>query len=169
VDGQKESGGMLIGGGGVVLAAGDGKTLPVGPDRVRFVHQEAWSPYALVEWIGSPAVPGPPLHTHRVTDEAFYVLDGTFGFQVGDDTVDGPPGAFVFVPRGLAHTYWNQGSTSARLLIVISPPGFARYFEELAEGLAAAGGSPEEAIEVRRRLSAKHDIEVVGPPRRAAG
>ena len=107
------------------------------------------------------------MHVHHVTDEAFYVLDGTFGFQAGDDTVDGPTGAFVHVPKGLAHTYWNQGARPARLLIVISPSGFESYFEELSKGLATAGDSPEEAIRVRQRLSATYDIEVVGPPRQA--
>jgi quercetin dioxygenase-like cupin family protein len=158
---------MLLGDKGLVLGPGEGKRLPVGPHQVRLVYREAGSPYSLVEWVAPPAVPGPPLHIHRVTDEAFYVLDGTFGFQAGEDTVDGPPGAFVHVPKGLAHTYWNQGATLARLLIVISPPGFESYFEELSKGLTAAGDSPEEAMSVRQRLSATHDIEVVGPPRQA--
>jgi hypothetical protein len=109
------------------------------------------------------------LHVHQVTDEAFFVLDGRFGFQVGNDTVDGPPGAFVRGPKGLVHTYWNQGATAARLLIVISPPGFESYFEELSAGLAAAGDSQEESMRVRQRLSSRYDIEVVGPPRQAEG
>ena len=53
------------------------------------------------------------------------------------------------------------------MLITISPPGFERYFEELAEGLAAAGDDEEEAMSVRKALSVKYDIEVVGPPRQA--
>jgi hypothetical protein len=47
--------------------------------------------------------------------------------------------------------------------MVLSPPGFAEYFRELAEGLAA-DSSEDAAMQVRRRLSAKYDIEVVGPP-----
>jgi len=158
---------MVIGNKSIVLGTGAGKMLPVGPHQVRLVYREAEGPYSLIEWIAPPAVPGPPLHVHRATEEAFYVLDGTFGFQVGDGLIEGPAGAFVFVPRGLAHTYWNQGSTPARLLIVISPPGFESYFEELSEGLAAAGDSQEEAIRVRQRLSAQHDIEIVGPSQQA--
>ncbi len=154
---------------GMVLIPSEGKRLSLGQHAVRFVYREAGSPYALIEWRAPPAIPGPPLHIHRVTDEAFYVLEGTFGFQTGEETVDGLTGAFVFIPKGLAHTYWNRGSTPARLLIVISPPGFEQYFEKLAEGLAAAGDSPEEAMRVRQRLSAKYDIEVVGPPRQAEG
>ena len=114
-------------------------------------------------------MPGTPLHIHRITDEAFYVLEGTFSFQVGDRTLELSAGAFVFVPKGLEHAFWNQGSTPARMLIMISPPAFERYFEELAEGLASAGEDEEAALSVRKTLSEKHDIEVVEPSHQATG
>ena len=60
-------------------------------------------------------------------------------------------------------------TTSAKLLSTVSPPGFEQYFEELAEGLAAAGEDAEVASSLRKALSEKHDIEVVGPPQQAAG
>ncbi len=53
------------------------------------------------------------------------------------------------------------------MLVTISPPGFERYFERLAEGLAAAGEDEQAAMGVRKALSEKYDIEVVGPPRQA--
>jgi hypothetical protein len=42
-----------------------------------------------------------------------------------------------------------------------------RYFEELAEGLAVVGDVPEAAMSLRKALSERYDIEVVGPPRQA--
>jgi oxalate decarboxylase/phosphoglucose isomerase-like protein (cupin superfamily) len=102
------------------------------------------------------------------TDEAFYVLEGTFGFLAGERAFEGGAGAFVFAPKGLEHAYWNAGKTSAKMLITISPPGFERYFGELAEGLEAAGDDEQAAMGVRKALSEKHDIEVVGPPRQTA-
>ena len=69
--------------------------------------------------------------------------------------------------RGIEHAYWNQGTTPAKMLITISPPGFERYFEELADGLAEAGDDAEAAMSVRKALSEKYDIGVVGPPRQA--
>jgi len=71
------------------------------------------------------------------------------------------------VAKGLEHAYWNEGATPARILITISPPGFERYFEDLAEGLAAAGDDEEEVMSVRKALSEKYDMEVIGPPRQA--
>ena len=76
-------------------------------------------------------------------------------------------GAFVFAPKGVVHAFWNQGPSPARMLVMMSPPGFVRYLEELAEGLATVGTSEEAVMELRRALSEKHDIEVVGPPRQA--
>lgn len=120
-----------------MLARGEGKTIALqGGHTVTFLHRATNSGYSLIEWMAPPAIPGPPLHIHRVTDEGFYVLEGTFGFQAGEQTIRGLSGAYIFTPRGLAHTYWNQGSTRAKLLILISPPGFEQYFEELSEGLA---------------------------------
>jgi hypothetical protein len=81
--------------------------------------------------------------------------------------VSQPVSGMLFVPKGLEHAYWNSGTTSARTLITISPPGFERYFEELVEGLAAAGDDAGAAMSVRKALSEKYDIEVVGSPRQA--
>ncbi len=158
---------MAIGKGSIVLLPGEGKTIRLPGHEITFVHRRPDGAYSLVEWVAAPGVAGTPLHIHRMTDEAFYVLDGTFGFEVGERTVEGAAGAFFYVPKGLEHAFWNQGSTPAKMLITMSPPGFERYFEELAEGLASAGDSVEKAMEVRRTLSEKHDIEVVGPPRQA--
>ena len=158
---------MAIDEGALVLLPGEGKTVRLPGNEITFVHRKSDGAYSLIEWVAAPGVPGTPLHIHRVTDEAFYVLDGTFGFQVGERTVEGAAGAFFFVPKGLEHAFWNQGLTAARMLITMSPPGFERYFEELAEGLAAVGDDAEAAMSVRKALSEKHDIEVVGPPRQA--
>jgi hypothetical protein len=81
--------------------------------------------------------------------------------------LEAPTGTFVFVPREREHAFWNGGTTEARLLSTISPPGFEGYFEELAGGLAAAGDDAEAATSLRKELSEKYDIEVVGPPRQA--
>jgi quercetin dioxygenase-like cupin family protein len=153
--------------GSVMLAAGEGKTVSFSSNWVRSIHGQPGGTYSMVEWVAEPGIPGTPLHIHAATDEAFYVLEGTFGFQAGERTFEGEAGAFVFVPKGLEHAYWNAGMTQAKMLITISPPGFERYFEELAEGLAQAGEDAEAAMRVRKGLSEKYDIEVVGPPRQA--
>lgn len=160
---------MALDEGSIVLLPGAGKSVRLPGQEITFVYRRPDGVYSLVEWVAAPGIPGTPLHVHRITDEAFYVLDGTFGFQVGERTVEGTAGAFFYVPKGLEHAFWNQGLTPAKMLITMSPPGFERYFEELAEGLAAVGDDAEAAMSVRKALSEKYDIEVVGPPRQATG
>src|SRR3954447_12869797 len=52
---------------------------------------------------------GPPLHTHANEDESLYVIEGEVRFKLGDDLLAGPVGAFVYVPRGVPHTFQNVG------------------------------------------------------------
>ena len=93
-------------------------------------------------------------HYHTQIEEFFYVLEGEVNLRSGDRTVRGGPGTFVFVPAGAVHSYGNPGPGAARVLLVTSPPGFEKYFDEMAE-LIASGGRPDpEAI---AKLRAKHD------------
>src|SRR5687767_7272082 len=68
-----------------------------------------------------PNDPGPPLHVHPNTDEAFYIADGDATFLLGDREVLVSGGSVVFVPRGRPHTVWNAGDSPVRGIILISP------------------------------------------------
>ena len=65
--------------------------------------------------------PGPPLHLHPHTDEAFYIAEGEMTFQLEDRVVVAGAGTFVFVPRGMVHTARNSGSGPMRGLLLLSP------------------------------------------------
>jgi hypothetical protein len=64
---------------------------------------------------------------------------------------------------GHAHSFWNAGARPAKCLIIISPPGLEQYFRELAAQLGDIK-TQEASIELRKSLSEKYDMEVVGPP-----
>ena len=64
-----------------------------------------------------------------------FVLEGTWGFMLGDEIVHAGPGDLVYKPRNVWHTFWNASDQPARLLEVISPAGFEHFFEELARVL----------------------------------
>lgn len=138
-------------------------TVSVGPVTVTYVHEDPVSGYALLEWEAPPGAASPPVHVHHRTDEGFYVLSGAYRFLVDGKTIDGSAGFHLQVQAGLPHTFWNSADVPARCLIILTPPEFASYFRELSIGLADAK-TDEDSIEVRRRLSARFDIEVVGPP-----
>jgi mannose-6-phosphate isomerase-like protein (cupin superfamily) len=82
--------------------------------------------FVVAEWKDAGGSPGPPrwiapLHLHRNDDEAWYVLEGTLCVRRGDEVVEARAGSAVFVPRGMAHTYWNSGPGLVRYLLVMTP------------------------------------------------
>jgi hypothetical protein len=104
----------------------------------------------------SPFALGAPLHRHSREDEYSYVLEGRVGALLGDEVTEGGPGALIFKPRNQWHTFWNAGDTPARMLEIISPAGFERYFAELVE----LGGSTRAAPEDLAALGARYGLEV---------
>ena len=86
--------------------------------------------YAVLE-ISSPPGSGPPLHTHTKESEGFYVIDGEFSFQYGDDKTVTQPGAFLHQKKGIPHTFKNIGNSTGRLLFTIIPAGFENFFAEV--------------------------------------
>ena len=109
----------------------------------------------------------PPLHVHHGDDEAWFVLDGSVTFQVGDTSWTAEAGAFAWAPRGLPHTF-RVDSPTARLLGLAVPGGFDRFV--LATGRPAASAThpppPEGPPDMARLIDAarEHGMEVLGPP-----
>jgi quercetin dioxygenase-like cupin family protein len=123
------------------LAPGGGKLVDLGGLGVQFkvLGKQTGGAFSIVEHPIEPYVVVEP-HIHRNEDELSYVLDGTVWARVGDHEVEAAAGAYVWKPRGVLHTFWNPGPKPARVLEVISPAGFERFFDELATLLSR---SPE--------------------------
>jgi quercetin dioxygenase-like cupin family protein len=102
---------------------------------------------------------GPPLHTHAVEDESWYVLEGSFRFRLGDQIHGAPAGSFVFVPRGTPHCFQNTGADPARILVIFTPSGMERFFDRFAALPEGAAPGPSFAI-----IGSEVGMEVVGPP-----
>jgi hypothetical protein len=77
---RKEISIVATDGKGIVLLPREGETISMPGNKMAFVHREPDSAYSMVEWAAEPVAPDSSVHIHRVTDEAFYVLEGTFGF-----------------------------------------------------------------------------------------
>ncbi len=85
-------------------------------------------------------------HTHTHEDEFSYVLAGEIGARIGDQEILATPGSYIVKPKGMPQTFWNAGTKPARLLEIISPPGFEKYFVEMAEVLRSDGPPNLEQI-----------------------
>ena len=152
----------------VVLLPGQGRAAWIGEARftVKVEPGDAFGAYTMAEFTEPPGE-GPPLHSHAGEEEGFYVVDGEVVLQVGDQTLLATKGAFVLVPRDVAHTYRVIGDQPATLLIIISPPGFEGMFFD-AGVPAEAPGLPPGRVRVLteaewKALDLKYDRTIVGP------
>ncbi|MEU6581328.1 cupin domain-containing protein [Nocardia sp. NPDC046763] len=159
----------LLAADGLLLPPGAGEqvqptmTLKVGAD-----HSDAWSAFE------AEVPPGFDVgaHWHGHAEEIFYIVDGELDllafhpeaeavgdwltWQAADGTpvYRGGPGSFMYVPAGCPHAFHNPGTTTARMLFMVTPAGHEKYLAELSD-LLLSGSATTEAIS---ELRLKHDI-----------
>jgi mannose-6-phosphate isomerase-like protein (cupin superfamily) len=146
-----------------VVGPVDGAEGFLGSIGVRFMIDgvEAAERFSLVEHPMSPRALAAPLHLHTREDEYSFVLEGRMGALLGDDVVEAGPGDLVHKPRNQWHTFWNAGDEPCRILEIISPAGFERYFAELVEMGGVAGAAPDALGELSQRYGLEMRPETV--------
>jgi mannose-6-phosphate isomerase-like protein (cupin superfamily) len=97
-----------------------------------------------------------PLHRHRREDEYSFVVKGRVGALLGDEVVVGGPGDLIFKLRNQWHTFWNAGDQPARLVEIMSPAGFERFFAELVD----LGGVTQAEPQMLADLCARYELEM---------
>jgi mannose-6-phosphate isomerase-like protein (cupin superfamily) len=102
---------------------------------------------------------GPPLHYHYEQDEWWYVLQGEFLFQVGDEKFTAKAGDSIFGPRMIPHAFAKVGKGEAKLLMLFQPAGkMEENFQAISDGITASMTEDE-----RKEFRRKNGFEVVGP------
>jgi mannose-6-phosphate isomerase-like protein (cupin superfamily) len=141
-----------------IISPSEGAEGFLGSIGVRFLidGNDAAERFSLVEHPMSPRALAAPLHLHTREDEYSFVLEGRMGALLGDDVVEAGPGDLVFKPRNQWHTFWNAGDEPCRILEIISPAGFERFFRELSDLGGAVDADPQEL----GRLSERYGLEM---------
>jgi mannose-6-phosphate isomerase-like protein (cupin superfamily) len=141
-----------------VVGPTDGRTGFLGSIGVRFMidGHETDEGFSLVEHPMAPRALAAPLHRHTREDEYSYVVEGRMGGLLGDEVIEGGPGDLIFKPRNQWHTFWNAGDEPARILEIIAPAGFERFFAKLVDLGGVAEASPEQLGE----LCASYGLEM---------
>jgi mannose-6-phosphate isomerase-like protein (cupin superfamily) len=129
-----------------------------GPTIIKATAEDTGGRFTLMEAV-IPGRQGPPLHVHGREDEMWYILDGNFRFRADEELLDAPAGSFVFVPRGTRHCFQNVGDEPARILVMFTPAGMERFFEEHA-ALPPGPVDPDIYSAIARR----NGMDVAGPP-----
>ncbi len=130
---------------GVLRQHSESRTVHMGKNAVTFVlsGEDTGGSYSLTEFaIAAPPAPGPPVHIHGTGSEAAYVLEGEVELRLGDQSIGASAGAAIFVPRGTTHNVTNAGPGMAKILVILSPPGFEGYWREMSE-LPLTDGKPD--------------------------
>lgn len=77
-----------------------------------------------------------PLHVHHREDEAFWILEGSVTFEVGDNVIHASTGDYIFGPRDVPHRY-TVGAAGCRMLFILTPGGFEHVVMALSEPAAS--------------------------------
>jgi quercetin dioxygenase-like cupin family protein len=100
--------------------------------RILLSAADTGGTHTLIE-LTVPPRDGPPPHIHTNEDETFIVLEGVLDFTIDGQTRRVGPGACIFGPRGVPHTFKCLGSCRARLLVLTTPGGFERFGAAIAQ------------------------------------
>jgi mannose-6-phosphate isomerase-like protein (cupin superfamily) len=142
-----------------------GESVTGGP--IHFIGKEMWVKLAGGDLHGSitvledvtPPHHGPPLHAH-VFEEWFYILEGSFLFELAGAPFAADVGDFVYVPSNEPHVFQNTTDKHARMLIIAKPGGLENYFVELAQ----RDMSDPANVAALSEISGRYGVLVLGPP-----
>ena len=129
---------------------------------VKATGQQTGGMLGMIEQV-LPAGSETSYHVHHAEDEYWYILEGEVTFISEERRIEATPGSFVFMPRDIPHGLRTQ--TPTRLLVFSTPPSFVDFAIEMSEPATKLSIPPSAPAltEERRSLSAKYDIEILGP------
>jgi quercetin dioxygenase-like cupin family protein len=145
-----------------VLAEGEGLRLQSGPGRDLVFKVTGEDTGGAFDYFIVEVAPhgGPPLHVHHRQEETIHVLKGQYKIRIGDEVFQCNEGGFAYLPSGVPHAFLNLTDQSGEVIVVYTPGGGHKFYEEL--GPMSRGGSPDPKLIAA--LFEKYDMTLLGPP-----
>jgi len=141
------------------------RTIAVVGDVYRFLAtgDDTNGKYAI--WEASvPPGGGPPPHVHSREEEGFYILEGEGTFTINGERAVATAGMFANMPVGTPHSFKNDSSQPAQMLISVAPAGLEKMFFEfgvpVAKGATTAPPPTKEEIEKLPAIAPRYGIEI---------
>jgi quercetin dioxygenase-like cupin family protein len=145
-----------------VLVSGEGLRLQSGPGRELIFKVTGEDTGGAFDYFIVQVAPrgGPPLHVHHTREETIHVLKGRYKVRIGDEIYYVEEGGFAYMPSNLPHTFLNLTDLPGELIVVYTPGGGHKFYEEF--GPIARMGPPDP--KVIGPLFTKYDMSLLGPP-----
>ena len=145
-----------------VLVEGEGLRLQSGPGRDLVFKVTGDDTGGAFDYFIVEVAPhgGPPLHVHHRQEETIHVLKGQYKIRIGDEVFQCNEGGFAYLPSGVPHAFLNLTDQSGEVIVVYTPGGGHKFYEEL--GPMSRGGSPDPKLIAA--LFEKYDMTLLGPP-----
>ncbi len=101
---------------------------------------------------------GPARHLHHEQEEWFYVVEGEYIIEIGDERYRLGPGDSVLAPRKVPHVWAHVGEGTGKLIATVQPAGkLEAFFDELAK----VKGTPSR--EELQKLFRAYGMDLAGP------
>jgi quercetin dioxygenase-like cupin family protein len=119
--------------------------------------------YALWEAFVTPGG-GPPPHVHSREEEGFYVLEGEITFTIDGKRLVASAGMFANMTIGTPHSFKNESSQPAKMLICVAPAGLEKMFFEVGvpvpQGVTTAAPPTKEEIDKLLAIAPRYGVEI---------
>jgi quercetin dioxygenase-like cupin family protein len=145
-----------------VLAPNEGLRLQSGPGRDLIFKVTGEDNGGAFDYFVVEVSPrgGPPRHEHHDQEETLHVLAGRFKVRIGDEESILERGGFAYMPSGLPHAFLNLTDDPGEVIIVYTPGGGHKFYEEL--GPLTRNGDPDR--ETVAAVFEKYGMTLLGPP-----
>ena len=106
-----------------------------GGTTIRISSRATDGAYCVCEMTTMPG-DGVSLHVHDRDEEFYYILEGAYEMQAGDERFTAEAGSVVVIPRLVPHKFHNAGDVPARALMIFRPGGFDELLGDLRQARA---------------------------------
>jgi len=129
-----------------------------GGTTVRIASSQMDGAYCVCEMTTLPG-DGVSRHVHDRDDEFYYILEGAYEFQAGDERFTAEVGSMVMIPRDVPHEFRNAGGVRARALMIFHPGGFDELCGEMRQAPAAGSLDNDQRHSILTKWGVHFDDE----------
>lgn len=135
--------------------------------RIKTHGNETNNQLTIIEYVEG-AQTTPAIFTRHAFIEVFHVLEGTLIFQFMDEEpFEMSVGATVTCPPWKPHSFWNQTDVPVRALLICTPAGLERFFEESSALIAQMppDQTPPDLLQAAMKtVRDQYGLEHIGTP-----